>query len=81
MKKVSEQDVLQTIQKALDLKNQKITAGSTMQNVERWDSLGHLSVLTSLDQLFEGRVAPIREIAGADSVEKILTILRTNELL
>ena len=81
MGKISEKELLAVIQKALNLGDGKITMESSIRNVEAWDSLGHLGILVALDKLFEGRVASIKEMAGADSVQKITFLLKDNNLI
>ena len=81
MGKFSEQDVLTAIESALELDSRSINMEAVSEDVEGWDSLGHLSILAALDSLFEGRVTEIDEIATADSVPKILVALRQHSLL
>ena len=81
MNKATEAEVLGIIQKALKLKDKKVTLESLMGNIEEWDSLGHLSILVSLDQFFQGRISPLKELVNANSVRKILDILKKNDLI
>ena len=81
MGKFSEQDVLSAIESALELDSRSIDTEAVSEDVEGWDSLGHLSILAALDSLFEGRVTEIGEIVTADSVPKILVALRQHSLL
>lgn len=81
MSKASEQKVLEIIHRALNLKNKPLTAESNINNTEEWDSLGHLGILSALDKFYSGKIAPIKEMAAADSVEKILQILRKHSFI
>ncbi len=81
MEKISEQDVLSAIENALELDSGSVGLGATTENLEEWDSLGHLSILAALDLLFGGKVTEIREITTADSIPKILVALRQHSLL
>ena len=81
MEKITEEAVLNIIQNALKLKEKRLTVNSSMQDVEEWDSLGHLSILVVLDKFFDGKVGGIKELAGADSIQKILQILKDNSLI
>lgn len=81
MTKMSDNDVLEIIRKALNPKNQKITFDSSSDNVEEWDSLGHLGILVDLDKVFDNKVGQINEMAAAGSVKKILQLLRDNSLI
>ena len=82
MVKASEQEVLEIISKALNLKDGKvITSQSSINDVEEWDSLGHLGILSALDKFYNGKIAPIKEVAAADSVEKILQLLKKHSFI
>ena len=81
MTKISDNDVLEIIRKALDLKKQKITLDSTSENVAEWDSLGHLGILMELDKVFDKKVGRISEMAAAGSVKQILQLLKDNSLI
>ena len=81
MAKISENDVIETIQKALNISDGSLTVDTTVDDIEEWDSLGHLSILSDLDELFDGKIAPINEMAEADSIGKILNILRNSSLI
>ena len=81
MKKISENDVIKTIEFALEISPGSIGLDTQSEDVVSWDSLGHLNILTQLDVLFEGGVADINEIASATSVPKILDTLRQHLLI
>ncbi|MBF0522443.1 MAG: acyl carrier protein [Candidatus Omnitrophica bacterium] len=81
MAHISESEVLNLIQKALNLKDKKITIDSVMADFTEWDSLGHLGIIVALDKFFSGKVGGIKEIATADSVRKILDILKKHSLI
>ena len=78
---ISEKEILEIIQKALGHDVGLITIESSVWNVNEWDSLGHLGILTALDKFFGGKVAAIKDMAKADSVRKILQILKNNSLI
>lgn len=79
--KTSEKEILAIIQKALNLDGKLITLESSVLNVNEWDSLGHLGILMALDGHFAGKVAGIKEMAKADSIKKIIQILKDNSLI
>jgi acyl carrier protein len=81
MEKISDQVVLRAIESALGLDSGSVDLDATAEDLEGWDSLGHLSILAALDLLFGGRVTEIREITTADSIPKILVALRRYSLL
>ncbi len=80
MAELNQPAVIKIIQDALGLK-QGVSIDSSVNNLAEWDSLGHLSILTALDKALEGKAASVQELATADSVRKILTILKSNSLI
>jgi len=80
MDKVKDEEILAVIQDALKVKGKQLSLDSSMENVEEWDSLGHLGILVALDKFFEGKVAGINDLVAADSVRKVLQILKANSL-
>ena len=81
MGKITDSEVIQLVQQALRIKNRNLTLDSSMQNVQEWDSLGHLGILVVLDRFFDGKIAGIKDFVNADSVQKILQILKSNSLM
>jgi len=81
MPKANEKQVLEIIQRALILEDKKVSLDTSVEDLEEWDSVGHLSILSNMDKFFDGKIAPIREMATADSVRKILKILKENSLI
>jgi len=81
MEKISEKGVIGVIQNALELEETNLTIDSSAEDTEEWDSLGHLGILVALDELFDGKVGGIDEMATADSIRKILEILKANSLI
>lgn len=76
-----QKEILSIIQTTLNLSEDELTMNSTMNNVEEWDSLGQLAILSSLDKHFDGKIASIKELANADSIEKIIQILTDNSII
>lgn len=54
---------------------------SSIENTPEWDSLGHLSILSSLDERTSGAASDLDSIAEADSIEKLVNILSSSSLL
>jgi acyl carrier protein len=75
----TKQQVLKLIATALDVG--QVDEDSSAVNQPSWDSLGHLNVLTALDQATGGKAAEIEELAEATSVRAILDLLQRNGLL
>jgi len=72
--------VMEIIEKALELKPGILKEDSDSERMEDWDSLGQLSILVALDKHFKGKISSLSEIAEANSVPKILTILKKNSI-
>ena len=81
MTKKTENDVLREIEQTLELDSGSITLNALAENVEGWDSMGHLSILLALDKMFDGKVAGISEIAEANSISKLLEGLKKHSLI
>ena len=73
-------DFLQLVKKSLKTR-QKIDINSSSNNVEEWDSVGQLIILSNLDIKLKGATSNISSIATANSVRKIISILKKNKLL
>lgn len=54
---------------------------SCADNTPEWDSLGQLSILSSLDDKTSGATSDFDGIAEADSIKKLVDILNSNNLL
>lgn len=78
---MKENDVMGIIAKALSVSGDNITSDSSADNVEEWDSLGHLGILVALDKAFDGKLASISDMATADSVKKIVKVLKDNSFI
>jgi len=74
-------EVISTMETALEIEKGSLNIDTAMGSIEQWDSLGHLSILSSLDVLFDGLIGPITNISQAQSVEEILNILVDNKLI
>ena len=82
---MTEKNILQIvivllIKKSLKTR-QKIDINSSSNNVEEWDSVGQLIILSNLDIKLKGATSNISSIATANSVRKIISILKKNKLL
>jgi len=77
---MTEKDLIQLVKKSLKTK-QKIDINSNSNNVEEWDSVGQLVLLSNLDEKLKGATSKITQIATANSVKKILSILKRNKLV
>jgi acyl carrier protein len=72
--------IMEIIEKSLELKPGILEEDSDSEGIEDWDSLGQLSILVALDKHFKGKISSISEMAEANSVPKIITILKKNSI-
>ena len=73
--KISEQDLKKIISKALNVKLNKITDDLNSNKMEEWDSLGQLSIISSLDKKFKGKIH-LSKIANLNSYKDIKSFLK-----
>lgn len=73
-------DLYKLIKEALDA-DVNIDINSSSDNVPEWDSLGHLSVLTALDDATNGKASSLSDLSEATSVTKLVDILESNEII
>ena len=76
---MNKDDLLSLIKNALEVEH--IDLSSSMDTIEEWDSLGHLSILSAIDERLDGKASDISDLASATSVEKIINILEKNSLM
>lgn len=81
MKLAAKAEIVRTIEMALDLPAGTVSLSSEAKDIEGWDSLGHLNILTQLDIFLDGKVMEINEIASATSVPKIIGLLERSGLV
>ena len=72
-------ELMEVIAYALDV--EVVDVDSSMESLEEWDSLGHLSILTAIDKKLEGRASTLSELASATSVASIISALEKNSLI
>ena len=53
---ISENDLKKILSKSLNVKINKITENLNSNSLEEWDSLGQLSIISSLDKKFKSKV-------------------------
>ena len=74
-------EVIAVIENALEFKPGQLGQNARAEEFDKWDSLGQLSILVALDKLFKGKIANINEMAEADSIAKIIAILKKHSLI
>jgi hypothetical protein len=59
----------------------KLNLGSTTDNTENWDSLGQLSIITTLSRLSAGKTDLIVGIEDIKSIEALIALLKVNNII
>jgi len=77
---INEEKLKNFISKILKVKKEKITLNSGINNIEQWDSLAHLSILTEIDNFTKGKASKIKGLSNATTVKEILKLLKKNKL-
>jgi acyl carrier protein len=78
--KITIAELLKIIAKSLDVKVSKINIKTKSLELEAWDSLGQLAILSSLDKKFKGKVN-LDTIASAQSISIIVNYLNKKGIL
>ena len=77
----NEKNIIKCVAKGLQISLKKINISSSFKNIDKWDSLGHLNILTELDNSLNGKAFKLAGLAKAYSVKEIIKILKTHKLL
>ena len=75
------ESLIEVIAKSIFVDGSSLSMDSSAETVEEWDSLGHISILSALDEATDGKSADIVELTQATSVREINDLLKENELL
>tara|TARA_B100000787_G_scaffold66417_1_gene48748 strand:- start:13540 stop:13890 length:351 start_codon:yes stop_codon:yes gene_type:complete len=77
---LSKDIIISSISKVLKVSKKKININSGSENMESWDSLAQLSILSELDNKTKGKVFEIQEMSTASSVKEIIKVLKKKKL-
>tara|TARA_Y100000741_G_scaffold18716_1_gene14122 strand:- start:1582 stop:1833 length:252 start_codon:yes stop_codon:yes gene_type:complete len=69
------------IAESLDVEIDIINETSSSESIDEWDSLGHLSILSALDEVTNGKASEVEELAAALKIEDLIKILSNAGLL
>lgn len=67
-----EQEIIAVIAKALDIDASQINIDTNSNDLEEWDSLGHLSLLMELDNNYDAISEKAPQLASASTVKEIV---------
>ena len=60
------------IAESLDVEIDIINETSSSESIDEWDSLGHLSILSALDEVTNGKASEVEELAAALKIEDLI---------
>ena len=72
------EQLIRGIAEALEVESSKLNANSRSSEIEEWDSLGHISVMSYLDRTYNEITERVPDFASATSVLDILDLLNQN---
>jgi len=78
---LNDKDLISVISSALSISEQEVDENSGAENLAEWDSLGHLSILSALDEKTSGKTSDIDGISELDSFQKLKTKLISEGLM
>ena len=74
-----EQEILNLICEALGSDRSEVTIDSTSNEIDEWDSLGHLSILQALDMKYNNITERVPELASVSSIKEIVDLVSINQ--
>ena len=77
---MTEKDIFKLIKACLKT-SKKIDIKSNSRNVEGWDSLGQLAILTTIDKKFKNKASKLTKLATAETVKDIVSVLKKAKLI
>ena len=77
---MNQKSFLNIIAKSLGVKSQKISINLKFNEIEEWDSISHLTMLSLLDKATKGKSAKIKGLGTEKSVKKLWEILKKKGL-
>lgn len=77
---MTENDLFEIVANSLSVPRENININTNSQNLEEWDSLGHLTILTAIDKATDGKASEIETLASSTSLSEILEILKKNNI-
>ena len=77
---MNQKKFLQIISKCLNVKINKISLKTKSDDLEEWDSIAQLTILSALDKATKGKASRIKGLGNHQSLKKIWEILKNKGL-
>lgn len=75
---MTENEFLVCVAEALELELEQISLETITEDLEAWDSLGHLTILFALDKASGGKASKIDGLSGMTKLDDIFRALSVN---
>ena len=73
------EEIFKLICEALGSDLSEVSIESTSNDIDEWDSLGHLSILQELDLKYDNITDRVPELASVSSVKEIVDLVISNQ--
>lgn len=77
---ITENKLIKLITKSLKISSDEVTINSKVNEIEEWDSLGHVTIMFAIDKETKGKASKIDALNEAQNVKGIYTLLKKNNL-
>ena len=72
--------IFKLIAKSLKINIKSININSQKDKLKNWDSLGHLTFLSALDEETDGKTTEISDLTNASNLKEVFEILLKNNI-
>ena len=77
---MEKEKLFEIFSEAIGVDKSKVSYDSSSDNLPEWDSLGHLTFLSALDEETDGKSAEISELTNTYNLKEIKHILEKNNI-
>ena len=77
---LDEKKFLQIISKSLNVSAKKVSLKLKKTTLDEWDSLGHLAILTAVENATSGKAGKLKDIANFSSLSQLFNKLKKSKL-
>ncbi len=68
---ITEDEIINIVAEAIGVEKNDLNMDSSMSDFSEWDSLGHLTILSSLDEKLGDKYEESEELSSANTVREI----------
>lgn len=77
---MTEHELLTIFANSLNLNVKQVHMNLKINEIEEWDSLGHLAFLNALDNKTKGKASLVKDLGAKKSLKEILKTLNKNKI-